>query len=683
MPEDDDVGQAPEDDSDAESDVDELTSEECSERFFDMLVSLKLGGHISAKTACILSFWAKGAGLVGQGATLAMSPKRSGGAWSGHFDRAVGIDDALLQDTYLVSVPGHDKATLGRTIIPYTGSLVYHKLADEVAEVANLGAKLDESVSATEWGPLHNAHPTVRANPDSMVIPIGLYMDGVSFQRRDSALGIWLINLTTGRRHLMMCLRHRLMCRCGCRRWCSLHEVWRFVAWQLEVLASGKYPRARHDSHEWPPGLDADLAGKDLGFRAAPLVLKGDWAEYAHSLGFASWQTHAHPCFACHCTGGPLGTMSRVAGIATDALPWRIRDDADYNAACVACEKIITVRSVAELDRIAGALEYDRRRCYGRVLQDDLPELGLRKNWRLEPSRFLSDIGALDDFCIPGQFPAGGLTLVFWDVSRESHTRHRNPVFGARTGVSVAACSVDELHTMHLGVFQDYVATAMWRMIQADVWHVGGNDASAHHRSGQRIRTELFNWYKQQRKDNPARPCYEIQDFSLGVLGTVDNPKLRAQAAESGTLLYFAVDQVAQFAGMLDDSGALLHAGRALVRYMDITGSQPFQLSLAAHRDLVDSCVVFLNLREAAGLAYKPKMHLFVHLVQDASGRGNPRLLGNWLDEGLNMHLASVCRAARSAVWSRRIIATFAHASGPTARAAARVKKRRTLPKDP
>eukprot|EP00974_Lingulodinium_polyedra_P041822 4015936-Lingulodinium_polyedra.AAC.1 len=63
-------------------------------------------------------------------------------------------------------------------------------------------------------------------------------------------------------------------------------------------------------------------------------------------------------------------------------------------------------------------------------------------------------------------------------------------------------------------------------------------------------------------------------------------------------------------------------------------------------------------------------MHLCLHLVVDIGRFGNPLCTGTWLDEGLNMKLASVSRSAYSHVWSRRVLATFNHPHGPTAKAA-------------
>ena len=108
---------------------------------------------------------------------------------------------------------------------------------------------------------------------------------------------------------------------------------------------------------------------------------------------------------------------------------------------------------------------------------------------------------------------------------------------------------------------------------------------------------------------------------------------------------------------------------------MLITRRSHLQLSVADRQGLIDAAITFLSLRERAGIPYKPKMHLMVHMAANATRFGNPRLLGTWLDEGLNRQLANVCRSAHSAVWHRRVLATFNH----DALHVKKKKKRRTM----
>ena len=66
----------------AETDSENLGPEECSTEFFDFLMHLKVHGKLSAKDVCILSCWARGASVQGEGANLAVKPSRTASARS-------------------------------------------------------------------------------------------------------------------------------------------------------------------------------------------------------------------------------------------------------------------------------------------------------------------------------------------------------------------------------------------------------------------------------------------------------------------------------------------------------------------------------------------------------------------------------------------------------------------------
>ena len=134
----------------------------------------------------------------------------------------------------------------------------------------------------------------------STVLSLAVYLDGVDFLRTDSRLGVWVVNLVTERRHLF---RKRAMCRCGCRGLCSLWCFLQCLQWQLCHSSEGLYPQTRTDGCSWRDAdLHKDLADHFLCFKAVVVRVDGDWAEYAHTLGFLTCAHHEHPCFACGCT---------------------------------------------------------------------------------------------------------------------------------------------------------------------------------------------------------------------------------------------------------------------------------------------------------------------------------------------------------------------------------------------
>jgi len=249
---------------------------------------------------------------------------------------------------------------------------------------------------------------------------------------------------------------------------------------------------------------------------------------------------------------------------------------------------------------------------------------------------------------------------------------------GNATKLSPMEILVDEMHCVHLGVFQKYILQVLWKCITCNVWDVGDGlpEGVVLAATAQRIRSDLWAWYRAQRVARPGKPIYELSDFSVGTLGAKFAGPLHAKAAESGTLLLFALDVAIRFEAQLPGGSALVEAGRALEQYLVITRQHGPSLPPSAVQALVDAVLRFLVMREPAGIGYIPKMHEMVHLVYQSRRAGNPRHWATWEDEGLNMTLAAVARTAHPTVWSRRVLATFAHPAGPTARRASPSNKR-------
>jgi hypothetical protein len=662
--------------SDVESDH-EPSAEECSQMFLDLLVSLKMSGKMFAKTACLLAYWAKGGGLSGAGTSLAMSPGRTGGVYSAHFDKVIGLDEKMKQDWYKLKIPAHCRYDASRMVKDVASSPAHESIADELAESPGILARLRETVAASEWCENYTQHPLVKSEPAGSVLPLGIYIDGVKYHSRDSTIGFWAINLLTSRRHLLACLPKRELCRCGCHGWCSLFPVLAFVEWTFAAMVAGFYPQEAHDG-PWKLGsIRAGQSGESLGFRGVPIILKGDWAEFAGTLGFRSWMHHAHPCFRCFATAGEGGSLSRTTGISVLDAPWQKKTMDDYEQACADAEIVVTVRNARQLGQIVDNLSYDKRRVggAGRCLTQDLPTFLLKKGERLEPSLESPNVAAVDSRT---DFP---FELVFWRISSEGLCRHRCPIFSRRSGITPESICIDELHTLHLGVFQDYIGAVVWALFDTDVWNMreGLTDDSYHQKAALRLKAELFAWYRKTRKLNPEKPLYQMGDLQLTMLGTRDKPGISAKAAESGTLLAFAFDLAKLYRLVLPHGSALVGAGEALMKYMEVTRSSELRLSTSARQNLADAIVRFVTLRESAGVLFKPKCHLMVHMLEDALKFGNPRCTGTWLDEGLNAQLAAVCRSAHMSVWTTRILASFAHHAGPAAMAAQVASKRQKL----
>jgi hypothetical protein len=473
----------------------------------------------------------------------------------------------------------------------------------------------------------------------------------------------------------MVVLKKRDLCRCGCRGYCSLYTALSFIEWAVAALVSGLYPATRHDG-PWEHGsVGQQFAGQPLGFRAVPVLFKGDWAEFAGTMGFRSWAHHGHPCFRCFATGGPVGTIKQSGGLSAVDEPWAKKTMTVYEQACEACEVKVTVNSRQEMSHIVGNLQYDKRRVgsSGRALISDVLRFHLCKGDRLEPSASVPDVAAVE-LCT--DYP---IELTFWRVANESMTRHRSPIFSRRSYILPEILCVDELHTMHLGCFQDYVLAVFWHALECDVWDVRKHlpEEAYVQKAVLLLRGELFAWYKAEKLRNPGRPLYELADLQVSMLGTAAKRNLHAKAAESGTLAAFAFAFAQKHQSLLTRGSALVNCGLGLMQYMDITRASPLRMTDSDRQAIADALIRFLNFREAAGVEWKPKVHLACHFVADAGFFGNPLLTGTWLDEGLNAQLAAVCKSAHAAVWSQRVLASFGHQAGPAVRAATLASKKR------
>ena len=69
--------------------------------------------------------------------------------------------------------------------------------------------------------------------------------------------------------------------------------VFLFIRASFEALYDGVNPSARFDNKPWT-GLDllwrAGVAGTALALQGLLLDIKGDWAEFSHTLGFPTWK---------------------------------------------------------------------------------------------------------------------------------------------------------------------------------------------------------------------------------------------------------------------------------------------------------------------------------------------------------------------------------------------------------
>ena len=238
-----------------------------------------------------------------------------------------------------------------------------------------------------------------------------------------------------------------------------------------------------------------------------------------------------------------------------------------------------------------------------------MPALGLRKRDRLEPSHGVPDIGSFESVDTP-------FVATFWRHSMETMARHRNPVIAPGL-VPFEIFSIDELHTVHLAVFKNFVGFVCNAAIENDIFKVRSASLAARTQmSVERLKVDVLAWYRRDRVANPDRHQYPLQNFTVGMLGTRAAPcSLRTKAAETGTLVYYATDLVRGFTDQLPQGVELLSAGQALERYLQITRSAPRNLSVSQQQDLMDAVKRHCALLAVCALPWIPKRHLMLHMV--------------------------------------------------------------------
>ena len=173
------------------------------------------------------------------------------------------------------------------------------------------------------------------------------------------------------------------------------------------------------------------MAESPYGFKAFILQIRGDWGEFAHSLGFGSWSTKYRPCLFCGASLDLLCTSLRDCNRGFCSHDLRTNDT--YELECRACEVCVTIHNVADRNKLRAALYLDKRPkgSRGRALMWDVQmgDTKLLENDRLEP---LGDLVDVMDFDTWEEFP---LTLLFWRRPAEQSVRRRCVLFDVSLGI--------------------------------------------------------------------------------------------------------------------------------------------------------------------------------------------------------------------------------------------------------
>jgi hypothetical protein len=641
-------------DSDEEETFEE-TGEEAGLMFMEFLLSMHFSGHMSAKSLCVLCWWASRAGAMGLVSKYAFRPNASSGHFQRHVDSVNGHNlKEKKKSMCRVSVPRYTKHDAGRSVYELPVQCPHEVLCNEVLEDPSILERLATWTREGEWPPSYYDNDVVKKSAGKPVLPIVLYVDGVRTTRRDGVIGFWCYNLITMKRFLIALLRKSETCRCGCRGWCSIVPIFEMIRWSFQAFAQGVFPTTnwsgQHLSED--DGTRFLQAGKAMPCIGALTEIRGDWMEFVSTFGLASWSTEKYPCFVCHCD---LKSMHKYDGFEVDALPWAKVSEQDYDDACKVCETHVAVSKVQHA-AIAPLLDYDKRKdgALGRSLLADYGPLGLEKKDRLEPCRGLLNV---ENYELIDTFP---YNLTWWRRGNETRVRRRNPLLSGVAGVGLHTFRLDLLHCLYLGVAQDFGAYALWALINAGVYVQNKTQEETARLSVMLIRQELWAWYAQQQKLNTGETITQVQDLTVSMLGPKDAPELKTKGHETKSLMPFVVQLLRKHVGVLGRSGGLLiRCGEAILGLISVMRDSPRRVSVSAQQMMHDHMLNLITFWKAAELNEKPKLHLLCHLIHQAAWSGNPSFHTTFADEGMNKVLADISRSAHRSVFEVRVFAHF------------------------
>lgn len=609
--------------SDSEGDR-EPTAGECGELLAAMLIDLRLKGKLSSKHCCVLAYHASRAGASGPCSKFAMPPNSQSGHFQRKLDKYLETANATAH-SYHLDVPGHSKHEAARCVHKLPVIPPHEALDREVLESPTLARELVESCEKSEWAANYLGHPVVQRHPPGSVYPLVLYLDGVPFTKHDGFLAFWIYNLISNKRHLLAILRKSDMCACGCKRWCSLQPIYSWLHWSLAALGNGIMPSHRHDGSAF--GADEDhrslLAGSTIA-KGAIVMIKGDWAEFALSLGFPTWAHATHPCPFCVCRKSQMFIADNLSPI---SFPFPLKTHEGYLEACRVAEHWVLV---TEVDRAAllVILRYDKRDdgSRGRALIENYPPLFLEKGDRLEPSMSLNDVAQFESL---GNLPQ---MVLFWKLRTQTWAHHRNPLFAGDIGVSIDSLAIDTLHTLNLGLYQKFVATVWWALLLSDAFNVAGslgnrnNQAELVATGCLRLRHELMTWYKQYQREHPTSSFSKLTDLVVKTLGDRDKQNIKTKAAETRPLISFCKYLLAKFV-VPAASLPLVGACDELLRFIAVMKRSPRRMSPSQIQDRKwkQTCINYLSLFRGQVWVGSSGLGWFVHTNQPKSDReGRP-----------------------------------------------------------
>ena len=627
-----------------------LTVDESRAELLNFLIDLKETSRLSAKDVCILCYWVNKSSRepIPEIAGLSMAPTAQSGKYSLKYDMVVNQGKPRDRNWYYIDAPIFQRCSGERAIARIPTSPPHEIISGHwKLHHADLAAKFENARDSLSLPQMYYTHPVVLRSAGELVLLLGVYMDAVDFTRQDSEVGIWLVDLFTGQRWLMVILRVSELCKCGCKGNCTLHPFWIMLHWSFSSLARGVNPDRKHDSTAFHDMSRKSAACKSLNVKGCCGAFKSDWNEWS-KLGFRSWTHQAHSCALCGCTAD---NMCMCDSVRRGHFPFPRKTFADYDESCKACEIIVHL-SHKDWRSVRTRLVFTGK---GRVLSCNIDELGLRKGDCLMPTGALLDIGEGFDLGNPGK-------ATFWRGDKNSATKFRCYFFDPEIGTEPdRILGPDWCHAFSLGLLHHWNGWTFRNLVSADVWYVRRSTEELQ-LSGSicSMKADLFQWYGTEK--TRGNVWTRVQDIKPGMCGSTGIPLLKLYASESNGFLHFTewlIEQYGEraFGDRLDKVRA---CQRALAAVHKLLRKHDLRMPLVDADALCEHINTSVRLMRELGVREVPKVHMMAHLADCAYTKGAPAVWACWLDEALNQDLKKISKASHSRVWAERVLDTCA-----------------------
>ena len=296
------------------------------------------------------------------------------------------------------------------------------------------------------------------------------------------------------------------------------------------------------------------------------------------------------------------------------------------------------------------------------MIADYVP-LGLQKGDRLEPTPKMPLTDKFDSMARP-------IEACFWRPSKDTLTRHRNPLFSSISGLRPAESLVpDWLHALSLGEFQFFVNVCWHKLLEANIFQSQASTASLRkHEFIREVKSLLFAWYAEQRRN--GREVVAVQDLTSGMFSDDPGSDLGIHGAETNYALEFTVRELLpKYQAKITDYANLSRCGNALWGVLQLIRSKK-----DGAFDIQDAISFVSHVKDHSqasrlfDLRPKPKRHQLLHMSGMLLTHGSPFLWGCWSEEGLNRWHKKTCQRSHRAVWGHRTITEFNATWGPGGR---------------